>query len=194
MHTIYTTPAYILKTKPFNEADKLIIIFTRDLGLLVSTAQGIRYEKSKLRFALQDFSKANISLVQGKAIWRITNAEVEENLFSELEKDKFNLIARVFALLERLVQGEEVNPELFTIIDNGIKYLKEVRLEEGSLIDIECVWVLRILNNLGYIGGNKNLGFFTMENSWDNDLIEDIKKERREALREINRALKESQL
>lgn len=192
MHTQYHTDAYILKSYPHGESNKTFILLTKDFGLVRANAQGIRLHKSKLKFSLQEYSKAHITLIKGKAGWKITTAQPLFNIYKEASKNSFELIVRSFSLLIRLLQGEERNTELYEIINQGILFL--IKDEADNHLDIECVLILRILNNLGYVSDNKGLTFFTIDNDWDNDYISGIKDERQNALVEINRALKESQL
>lgn len=231
MHQIYHTDAFVIKSLPQSEAGKFVTLLTKDFGLVRATAQGLRYEKSKLRFAIQDYSKASVSLVRGKnGFWRLTNAVAEKNLYYSLnnkteipgqarddiggvDEELFKVVARVFRLLERLLPGEEVDSELFEIIDSGVNYLESICLPElvsGSqnnkrdpeinsgrrnfLLDIESIFVLRILNRLGYIGNSKNLNFYISDNNWENSLIEKMNTERKEALSSINDGLRQSQL
>jgi hypothetical protein len=79
MHAIYTTPGFIIGSRPSGEAGKLISIFTRDLGLVFASAQGIRFEKSKLRPFTQDYSFGEFSFVRGKEYWRLTSAQEERD-------------------------------------------------------------------------------------------------------------------
>jgi hypothetical protein len=155
MYKIYETKGYVLSSIPSGEADRLLNVFTKELGLVRAKAQGIRYEKSKLRFSTQDFSEVNISLVRGKGYWRLV---------------------------------------LINILDSAILYLSNTDIKKEDLLDVECVIVLRILNNLGYVGNNKNLSFFTLGSDMHDDVAKEMKTERKHALTEINRALKESQL
>ena len=193
MHTQYHTDAYVLKSYPHGESNKTFILLTKDFGLVRAIAQGIRLHKSKLKFSLQDYSKAHVTLIKGKDGWKITTAQPIFNIYSETpNKESFELIVRSFSLLIRLLQGEEENTELYEIINQGILFL--VKNEVDNHLDIECVLMLRVLNNLGYISDNKGLTFFTIDNDWNNDYISGIKDERQNALVEINRALKESQL
>ena len=237
MHHLYQTDAYVLKTLPQSEAGKYVLLFTKDFGLILTTAQGLRYEKSKLRFAIQDYSKASVSLVRGKNdFWRLTNAVVDKNLFYSINSsthslsssrrqesiqvtgsqvkpektkdERFDIVVRIFKLLERLLSGEEADTTLFEIVDEGMKYLESFEKmdpflreddREGlgykeKLLNIETVFVLRILNRLGYVGNNKNLDFYTVDNAWDINVIEKMNEERGEALESINNALRESQL
>lgn len=130
------------------EADRVYSILTRDFGLVRASALGVRKEASKLRGALEPVSLVRISLVRGKEYWRITSVELIEKI------DPLPEILRPLALLEKLVQGEAPNQELFdTLIYQSIcegvseekfvagilfhlGYLKEadLKLEKKSLI------------------------------------------------------------
>lgn len=193
MHHIYETNAFVLKNTPQGEADAFITLFTKDLGLIRATAQGIRYEKSKLRFAVQNFSYAHVSLVRGKGVWRLTNATPLEN-FSNLNQDSLCVVARIFKLLERLLAGESGDEKLFNILYSGIKFLENNQQEKEKIGDIEAVIVLRILNRLGYVGQSEKINFFVLNDEWEGAVFEQMKKERREALLAINAGLRESQL
>ena len=59
----------------------MISIFTRDLGLVFASAQGIRFEKSKLRPFTRDYSFGQFSFVKGKEYWRLTGASGFGNEF-----------------------------------------------------------------------------------------------------------------
>lgn len=195
MHHIYETNAFVLKNTPHGEADGLLHLFTEELGLVVATAQGIRYEKSKLRFATQKLSYAHVSLVRGKGIWRLTNAVPIENNFSNLDSEIISAISRILRLIERLVAGEAGDEKLFSIIYSGIKYLKSLEdFDKEKILDIEVVIVLRILNRLGYIGSSEQINFYTLNDTWEGEVIEKMKNERREALKVINAGIRESQL
>ncbi len=74
MHHIYHTEGIILSSSNFGEAGKYYNIFTRDLGMVHASAQGVRKMSSKLRYVLQDFSYIKLDLVVGKNIFRITTA------------------------------------------------------------------------------------------------------------------------
>lgn len=195
MHHIYETNAFVLKNTPQGEADGLLHLFTEELGLVVAAAQGIRYEKSKLRFAIQKLSYCHVSLVRGKGIWRLTNAVPIENNSSDLDKEIIFAITRILKLVERLVAGESGDEKLFSIIYSGIRYLKTLKdFDREKILDIEVVVVLRVLNRLGYIGSSEQINFYTLNDSWEGEVFEKMKNERREALKAINAGIRESQL
>jgi len=135
---IYTTKGIVLSSRPSREADKMYSILTEDLGLVHARAGGVRLEKSKLRGFLEPYALVNVSLVRGKAEWRLTSAELVETFPLSLH------IARPLALIERLIVGEEVHPEIFQIARD---FLGNPKLDT----DAETRFVAHVLFELGYM-------------------------------------------
>jgi len=193
MHHIYHTEALILGSKSFGEAGKYYSIFTRDLGMIYASAQGIRKISSKLRFVLQDFSYVKIDLVRGKDFWRITSASKTnelENISKRIET--LEVFANISQLLKRLLAGEDANETLFLDLLNGLSALEKSETIE-EIRNIEAIVVLRMLSNLGYIGGSDVLKTF-IKSPFEENLIFEVGKSRAKILFEINKALKESHL
>jgi len=201
MHHLYQTEAIILRSSNTREADRFIRAFTRDFGMVEAGATGVRHLKSKLRYSLQECSLVSLTLVKGKASWRITNAAPIRNFFSDLRGDeqkdlrKSKLAVRILKLTARLVAGEEPHPELFRLVHEGLSTLVDMkefsREQEASF---ECLFVLRLLRELGYVGENAALAPFATSFAWDEPTLLDFAPIRSEALRTVNAALKESQL
>jgi DNA repair protein RecO (recombination protein O) len=194
-HHVYNTQGFILESTSRGEANKLYLIFTKELGMVRATAQGVRLIKSKLRYSLQDFSYIKLSIVRGKEIWRITNAQVQENLYIlyKEKKDIMNVIAHVFLLIKRLIPGEEKNEELFTVLATAFDFLKTLEFTYDLSKAFEYILVLKILHNLGYHGTAADLDAF-IEAEWSHKLLEEMNIVKKTALQEINRSLRETQL
>ena len=135
---IYTTRGIVLSEYPRKEADRIYSVLTRDLGLVKAFAIGVRKETSKLRGSLEPYTLSSISLVRGKEYWRATSAESIRNIPAK------PTIARPLALLEKLVQGEASNPELFDAVEESIV---SHEFDEES----EIKFVSKILYHLGYL-------------------------------------------
>lgn len=183
----------------------MISIFTRDLGLVFASAQGIRFEKSKLRPFTQDYSFGQFSFVRGKEYWRLTSAQEEYNtnlrIYPNTTNDEFvnfeaqTLVARIASLLERLLHGEQPNPELFDCIYSCQLFIEEnPRLNDESLQTLESLIVVRILNRLGYIGDAAGLNDRIQSTELAIELLDNLKSSRAMINKHINKALKESQL
>ncbi len=193
MHHIYHTEGIILGSRNYGETGKCYYVFTRDLGLIFASAQGVRKLSSKLRYVLQDFSYIKVDFVKGKEFWRITSAS-KTNVLESLTKDsgKFEVLFNVSKLLKRLLAGEDANKTLFLDVLDGLLILENSK-DVGELANIEVVLVLRILDNLGYIGGDKKLEYL-VKSPFEKELVFEISKNRKNVLNEINRALRETQL
>ena len=64
---------------------------------------------------------------------------------------------------------------------------------EEHLRNIEAIIVLRILDNLGYIGGNEMLKTW-IKSPFEESILLEVSKSRNKILSEINKALKETHL
>lgn len=193
MHHIYHTEGIILGSKNYGEAGKYYSLFTRDLGMIYASAQGVRKMSSKLRFVLQDFAYIKVDLVQGKDFWRVTSAS-KTNALQDISKNPktFEVLYNVAKLLKRLLAGVEPNEVLFTDVLNGLHILEKTESSQ-DLRNIEAIIVLRILNNLGYIGGNEVLQNL-IRSPFEENLIFEASKSRPAVLEQINKALKETHL
>jgi DNA repair protein RecO (recombination protein O) len=193
MHHIHHTEGIILGSRNFGEDGKYFYLFTRELGLVTASASGVRKLSSRLRFILQDFAYVKVDLVRGKDFWRVTSASKAETL-GEFSKNiaAVRVFTNIARLLRRLLPGEDANETLFTNLVNGLTVLEKADTED-ALQSIEAVVVLRILNNLGYIGKNAKLETF-LESPFLDELLPKVSVRRAEILIQINKALKETHL
>lgn len=196
MYHLYHTDALVLGSTPAGEGSKTIALFTRELGFLTASAQSVREERSKLRYGLQDFSYSETTLVRGKEFWRLTRADLVENIFQELADSKkaVRMVARIVALLRRLLVGEEKNEPLFLAVLDGFRYVKEAKSKD-SIEGVEIVLVLRILYLLGYLAPRGEFdSFLSHAGLWDDGVISQALLFRTLAVSEINNSLQQSQL
>jgi len=193
MHHIYHTEGFILESKNLNEANKYYHIFTRDLGLVVASAQGIRKISSKLRFVLQDFSYVKIDFVKGKDFWRITSASKTNKLDDLLKKDGcLSLVFNLSKFLKRLLPGEDANQELFGDFIAGLLFMEKT--EDRKLLNlVEVLIVLRILYFLGYVGDEFYVNNFILKPYVEIDFVL-LEENKLKIVKNINNALKETHL
>ncbi len=194
MHHIYHTQGIVLGSSEKGEANKMLTIFTRDHGMVYAAAQGIRHNKSKLRYSLADFSHSKIDLVRGRDIWRVTTAVPIEN-FSTIFLDRAtsSFALNMTKLITRLYNGEDPHEELFDHIVETFTALKEKKFSSEDLKHFEVVAVLRILYHLGYLAHSTENDVF-VRSPLDSRLILEAAKMRTQVLSEINKSLRETQL
>ena len=192
-HHIYQTEAFVIDSRNVGEANKIIYLYTKDLGLVAGNAQGVRLLKSKLRYSLQDFSYSKVSLVRGKEVWRITSAGLIDSIVSKVSPDSF-VLARGLSLVKRLVHGEEKSDELWQVLESAFKFWQSRAVDSIEPEYFEYLLVLRILNSLGYVAPEAGLVPFLQDMSWGESLFAEVALAKNDLIQHINRALKESHL
>lgn len=193
-HHIYHTQGFVLSSRNTGEANKSLSIYTRELGLVRAQVQGVRLGKSKLKFSLQDFSLANIDLVKGREVWRVTSAKNMSSFpIIRREKNSLILMLRIAGLIERFCGPEIVSEKIFDEFVQFLYLLDDENLESDTREALELHLVLRIMNELGYIGDSAILAKY-LSDSFNKEKTKLLLKERQSIISHINKALSESQL
>lgn len=193
MHHIYHTESFVLASRSTGEDSKTLVLYTRDLGLVHARAQALRKLSSKLRYTLQDYSRAQVDLVRGKEVWRITTA-VPLDSHGEIRRDleKGGVFARVSSLIARLCAGEDPNPEVFAVLVDMTEMLSERSASQEALRSIELFCVARILIALGYLSratlSEISEGSVSVPETFSDPVF------RKSLLIQINQAMAEAQL
>jgi hypothetical protein len=155
-YKIYTTDAFVVKTRQSKDADLSVLIFTEELGLLNAIAKSARAQKTKLGFALQTMSFSRISLVKGKEVWRVTSVKKHISLYdNRLHIELRTLFARMLLFIERFCPREQVEDEVFSLLKQIAGFVfKEVSNDPFVLTyipSIEHYFTLNVLYYLGYV-------------------------------------------
>ena len=149
-YATYHTEALVCGSYLNNTADKSFLLFTKRAGMLYASARSVREERSKQRYALQDFSLITVTLIKGKTGWRIGSVDTEGNIFGDaLSRQARGSVVRILKLLRRFVAGEEPHPELYDELIYGLRYVASDIASHRVLA--EEIIEARILAILGYI-------------------------------------------
>jgi DNA repair protein RecO (recombination protein O) len=119
--------AVVLRTYRLGEADRIIVLMTRDHGKVRAVAKGVRKTRSKFGSRLEPTTHVDIQLYQGRGeLWTITQAEVLDR-FADLRAD-LELLTRGVAMLEVIDQmalDHEPNPDLHRMLVGALRTLDE---------------------------------------------------------------------
>ena len=185
-HPVHTTQAIVLGSADTKEADKTFWLLTDEHGLLIAQAKSIREETSKLRYVLQDLACVRVSLVRGKALWRITGAE--EGNGNALKHPA--LFGRIAALVRRMTPADEYHTDVFVIVQNARTALAETKYPKT----LEIVAVARILFVLGYLRCTEAYTGIVDADSCNEELLMNARKLEKHLIADINSGLAQSQL
>ncbi len=159
MYQKRTTEGVVCAKRGIGEADALVSILTRELGLVRAAARSARVTHSKLRYGLEPLTAARYSFVKGRQEWRLVQIENPRNLFVSSSPAQRAAAGRISQLLLRLIHGQEPNPQLYQDVVEGFALLSSTK----STDEIEVVLVLRILSRLGYLPHTEALAPFVDE-------------------------------
>lgn len=170
--------------------DRRVGMFTEDLGFVWAKAQAARGALSKLRAGCQDFVSGEFSLVHGKTGWKVVSVRVENNLFEMFKEapQKIKTLANVFALLRKLLTGEEANQKLFGAVEQFLQFLSVAKEEEVVLG--EHLALLKILHSLGFLREDPELNACVSPGSLDAQSLAFIASRRAQMARLINESLR----
>ena len=148
-YTTYTTAALVCGSIDNNGADRAYLLFTEEFGMIWATARSVREERSRQRYALQEFSLIRVSLVKGKGGWRIGSVEAAGNQFLRAkERGQRAALLGLVQLLRRYVHGEEALPAVWSDVEEFLtSSITAPNYQENML----HIFTIRLLYTLGYI-------------------------------------------
>jgi len=186
----YITEALVCGSRDNNTSDRSYLLFSRDAGMVWARARSVREERSKQRFALQDFSHVRATLVSGKGGWRVAGVEPIQNFyFDTVERDERGLLRNIVRLLRRIMQGETPHPDIFDDVLNSLQVAHAYDARK-----LELLLSLRILHALGYIAPERvYTDLLSLPHAWSG--LEKLTNEGRVACESaVTHALEHSQL
>ncbi|MGE5122999.1 MAG: DNA repair protein RecO [Acidobacteriaceae bacterium] len=136
--------AIVLRHNDWGEADRLLWLFTRQIGKLQVVAKGVRKPRSRKAGHLEPFTRVELLLASGRDLPIITQAEAKE-AYLGLREDlvRVGYASYVIELLDRFTYEEGENAALFYLLSETLSRLNSepqpafaVRYYEVRLLDL----------------------------------------------------------
>lgn len=139
--------AVVLRHSDWGETDRILTLFTRELGKVRAIAKGIRKPRSRKAGHLQPFTRSNLLLARGRDLFIITQAEtVEAYLVLKEDLVLLGYAAYTVELLDRFTYEEGEHSALFRLLVNTLK-----RLAQHDDPDLVIhYYELRLLEQVGF--------------------------------------------
>lgn len=150
MNRSYKTKAIIIKQYEVGEADKIIIAFSRDLGLITLSARGVRKILAKLKGHLELLSYTQLEIHRGRSLDTIIGAEAI-NPFKKIRQN-LRSTSRLYLVLEflnKILPEGESHPKIFDRLFYLLKSLDKKESRERRIVVI-TYFCLQVLRELGY--------------------------------------------
>jgi DNA repair protein RecO (recombination protein O) len=145
-HTL-SVECVVVRHSNWGEADRLLVLFTREAGKLRAVAKGARKMRSRKAGHLEPFTRVKLLLAHGRDFWIVTQAETVE-AFLPLREDLLRTAygSYVLELLDRFTFDEGENRSLYQLL---IDTLDRVTTLPDPYIAVRY-YEIRLLDLLGY--------------------------------------------
>lgn len=144
---LYKTEGIVLKSMEYEEADKIVTIYTKDYGKITAIAKGVRKTKSKFGSSLEILTYSIFLIYKGRNIDIVSQTEILESFFStSKEIIKFAFAANCVEIVNKLTEEREINIGLFNLLKEVLHYLRETN--DPKLLTLSFKWQTMLI--LGY--------------------------------------------
>ncbi|TQR19290.1 DNA repair protein RecO [Psychrobacillus vulpis] len=128
----------VLRTSSYGESDKIVTIFSRELGKRAVMARGAKKPTSRLTSISQPFTYAYFLIQQGRGMGTLQQGEIIDSMRS-IREDIFGTAYASFImeLTDRLIEGEAPQPHLFTILQQALQAISEEYDPEAISLFVE---------------------------------------------------------
>jgi len=140
---VYKTPAIVLRQRRLGDTDKILTLYTANLGKIDAVAKGVRKAKSRLAGHVEPLAQATFLLAKGRNLDIVTQVETIE-AFQPLRDDLERMSRALYAceLLDRFTEPHAENFGLYRLLLDTLRRLATrddldtpVRFYEMSLLD-----------------------------------------------------------
>ncbi len=109
--------AIVISHVEYGETDRILNLFSRELGKVHAIAKGVRKEHSRKAGHLEPFTCVTLMLARGASLWIISQAETVE-AFNEIRTnlERTALAAYYLELVDRFTTEDEVHPHLYRLL------------------------------------------------------------------------------
>jgi DNA repair protein RecO (recombination protein O) len=139
--------AVILRHSDWGEADRMLWLFTRQMGKVRAIAKGIRKPRSRKSGHLEPFTQSALLLAWGRDLYIVTQAEAI-NTHMALREDltRMGYASYIIELLDRFTYEEGENRPLYRLLIDTLSRLEE---EANPAIAVHY-YEVRLLDLIGF--------------------------------------------
>ena len=148
---ILSTEGIVLKIHALGNTSKIVVVYTRDLGLLKLVAKGARRTPNRFGFALEPLWRSRLTLYHkpDRDGVLLSQAEVLDPLGSRLhDLARFAHAQAAIELMDRVVWGEEPNTPLYELLMSTLEAVASAPLPALDVVTL--AYELQVASLMGY--------------------------------------------
>ncbi|MBQ6516396.1 DNA repair protein RecO [bacterium] len=138
MEKNYVTEAINLKSYNLNEADKVVVMYSKDKGLLKGVAKGIKKPKSKLGARMDSLVANTLMLVKGRNLDTVCQAQ-SLNMFKDTRKDidKLMYSSYIAEIVSNFgVENDSSSEEIYELLYKALDRIAEAKNKTEVLLAV----------------------------------------------------------
>lgn len=123
---LYRDVGVVLRTYKLGEADRIVVILTRDNGKVRAVAKGVRKTRSKFGARLEPMSHVRLLMYRGRQLDIVNQAEAVESL-APLRSglDRMSQGTAVLEAADQMALEREANPGLYKMVVGVLRTIAE---------------------------------------------------------------------
>jgi DNA repair protein RecO (recombination protein O) len=144
--------AIVLASRPQGEADRILRLFTRELGRVDAIVKGVRKTTSKWGGRLEPFNVCDLMLYPGRSLYTVTQAQLVD-VFLHLRGDREALTAAavICEAVAGLTPMHEPDERVFALLRNTLTLLDEGLRGPALQAPLLLGALLKLLYEAGYM-------------------------------------------
>lgn len=144
--------AVVLGSRPLGEADRILVLFTREVGRLDAVAKGVRKTKSRWGGRLEPFNVVDLSLFRGRSLATVTGADLVAG-FAALRTRRSSLAAAAVTCeaATRLFGDEEPHERVFNLLCRALKAYDDGFAGPAATAPVLLGAVVKLLHEAGFL-------------------------------------------
>ena len=111
----------VIKAVDYKDSDKIITIFSAEMGLINARVRGVKKSKAKLAFAVQPFAFVEFMLLKSGNFYTCINASSIDQFFNlTLDFDNYIFMLACLEVCSKTIKENNPEPELFIMLLNSL--------------------------------------------------------------------------
>jgi DNA repair protein RecO (recombination protein O) len=145
---VYRSKGIVLRSIRYGEADRILDLYTQDVGLVSVIAKGIRRTKSRFGGRLEPLSCVDFLAYEGRTLDTITQVEVLRSFHGVREKlESLEAAGGMVANVRAFSGGDEADRRVFNLLYHALDALET---RTGDTTSIEAAFSLKLSILAGY--------------------------------------------
>jgi DNA repair protein RecO (recombination protein O) len=146
------TRAVVLGSRPLGEADRILVLFTREAGRVDAVVKGVRKTKSRWGGRLEPFNVCDLVLFRGRSLATVTSADLVAG-FSRLRASRAALTAAAVTCeaASRLFGEEEPHERVFNLLCRALRAFDDGFAGDAASAPVLLGSLVKLLHEAGFL-------------------------------------------